>query len=124
MVSEPGLDDNVVAQVVQRGYTLRGRLLRPAKVMYLFRPSVAGPVLLDPEGFRQRLNAIRQKALENPAPETEQSYAPAQPQQQPSVPQQAAPATVQTTPPAQTTQPVQTAPNAPVPAHRQTVPTY
>ncbi len=33
MVSEPGLDDNVVAQVVQRGYTLRGRLLRPAKVM-------------------------------------------------------------------------------------------
>ena len=35
--------------------------------MYLFRPSVAGPVLLDPEGFRQRLNAIRQKALEYPA---------------------------------------------------------
>jgi ABC-type branched-subunit amino acid transport system substrate-binding protein len=50
--------------------------------MYLFRPSVAGPVLLDPEGFRQRLNAIRQKALENPTPTSEQYYAPL-PAQQP-----------------------------------------
>lgn len=33
MVSVSGLPDNVVAQVVQRGYTLRGRLLRPAKVL-------------------------------------------------------------------------------------------
>ncbi|MHC1788449.1 nucleotide exchange factor GrpE [Solidesulfovibrio sp.] len=29
----PGLGDDAVAQVVQRGYMLRGRLLRPAKVM-------------------------------------------------------------------------------------------
>lgn len=64
--------------------------------MYLFRPSVAGPVLLDPEGFRQRLNAIRQKALENPAPESEQSYAPAG--QQPGVPPTQQPGTM---PPAQ-----------------------
>ena len=75
--------------------------------MYLFRPSVTGPVLLDPEGFRQRLNAIRQKALENPAPENEQSYSPAQPVQ--GVPAQPAPAA-----PAQ--------PQAPVPAHRQAIP--
>jgi len=33
MASVPGLDDDVVAQVVQRGFALRGRLLRPAKVM-------------------------------------------------------------------------------------------
>jgi molecular chaperone GrpE len=33
MVSQPGLSEDAVAQVVQRGYTLRGRLLRPAKVM-------------------------------------------------------------------------------------------
>jgi len=96
--------------------------------MYLFRPSVAGPVLLDPEGFRQRLNAIRQKALENPAPETEQSYTPAQ---QPGTPAQPGAAPVQqpgtapqtgTAPqqaPAQTTPfPSQTAP-----AHQQTLPT-
>jgi len=107
--------------------------------MYLFRPSVTGPVLLDPEGFRQRLNAIRQKALENPAPENEQSYstnpAPAaQPQQQPAAPRQApvqvqqpqtapvqsAPAQPTQTAPAQPVQP--TEPTAPVPAHRQTIP--
>jgi ABC-type branched-subunit amino acid transport system substrate-binding protein len=76
--------------------------------MYLFRPSVAGPVLLDPEGFRQRLNAIRQKALENPAPETEQSYSP-NPAPQQSAPMPAAPG-----------QPVE--PVAPVPAHRQAIP--
>ncbi|EFL51054.1 conserved hypothetical protein [Solidesulfovibrio fructosivorans JJ]] len=91
--------------------------------MYLFRPSVAGPVLLDPEGFRQRLNAIRQKALENPAPETEQSYSPnpapaAQPETQPyapapAQPQPAAPTTPQ---PGQQQQP---APLVPVPAHQQ-----
>lgn len=33
MVTVSGLPDNVVAQVVQRGYSLRGRLLRPAKVL-------------------------------------------------------------------------------------------
>jgi uncharacterized protein len=95
--------------------------------MYLFRPSVAGPVLLDPEGFRQRLNAIRQKALENPAPENEQSYAPASAQQpgsqtapMPGQPAQTAPAQQ----PAGTTPPVPTAPSQPVPAHQQTVPTY
>jgi molecular chaperone GrpE len=33
MTSDPALADDTVAQVVQRGYTLRGRLLRPAKVM-------------------------------------------------------------------------------------------
>ncbi len=83
--------------------------------MYLFRPSVAGPVLLDPEGFRQRLNAIRQKALENPAPETEQSYAPnPAPAGQPGTPP---PAPVQPLAPAQPA-----APLAPVPAHRQAVP--
>ena len=103
--------------------------------MYLFRPSVAGPVLLDPEGFRQRLNAIRQKALENPAPETEQSYSPnpapaAQPQgQQPqsgvrAVPAQpTAPATVQPVVPAPTqpapTQPAQPAAPVPAPAPKQ-----
>ena len=85
--------------------------------MYLFRPSVTGPVLLDPEGFRQRLNAIRQKALENPAPENEQSYSPVQPA--PAAP--GAP----TAPgvPAQPSQPVpaQPAPAAPVPAHRQAI---
>jgi uncharacterized protein len=120
--------------------------------MYLFRPSVAGPVLLDPEGFRQRLNAIRQKALENPAPTSEQYYtpqpapqdqqaAPAAPAQpgQPAPPTQAQPGqampTVQTQPvqPTVQTQPVQPAPTvqtppaqaAPVetvPAHRQSIP--
>jgi molecular chaperone GrpE len=33
MAARPDLPDDTVAQVVQRGYTLRGRLLRPAKVM-------------------------------------------------------------------------------------------
>jgi len=33
MLSLPDLPEDAVAQVVQRGYTLRGRLLRPAKVM-------------------------------------------------------------------------------------------
>lgn len=33
VASVPGLADDDVAQVVQRGYLLRGRLLRPAKVM-------------------------------------------------------------------------------------------
>lgn len=33
MAHLPELPDEVVAQVVQKGYTLRGRLLRPAKVM-------------------------------------------------------------------------------------------
>lgn len=33
MVSQPGLPDDAVAQVVQKGFLLRGRLLRPAKVM-------------------------------------------------------------------------------------------
>ncbi len=33
VVSQPGFADESVAQVVQRGYTLRGRLLRPAKVL-------------------------------------------------------------------------------------------
>ncbi len=33
MASVPGMADDAVAQVVQRGYSLRGRLLRPAKVM-------------------------------------------------------------------------------------------
>lgn len=33
MASQPGLPDDAVAQVVQKGFTLRGRLLRPAKVM-------------------------------------------------------------------------------------------
>ncbi|WP_272700528.1 nucleotide exchange factor GrpE [Desulfovibrio sp. Fe33] len=32
-VEEPSLADNQVAQVVQNGYRLKGRLLRPAKVM-------------------------------------------------------------------------------------------
>lgn len=32
-VEEPSLDDNCIAQVVQNGYRLKGRLLRPAKVM-------------------------------------------------------------------------------------------
>mgnify|MGYP000846748645 FL=1 len=108
--------------------------------MYLFRPSVAGPVLLDPEGFRQRLNAIRQKALENPAPETEQSYSPnpAPAATQPGAPAQPVPAgtaPVQQPAPVQPApaQPVapqpatpvpgqqQPAPLAPVPAHRQAV---
>ncbi|HML53709.1 MAG TPA: penicillin-binding protein activator [Solidesulfovibrio magneticus] len=86
--------------------------------MYLFRPSVTGPVLLDPEGFRQRLNAIRQKALENPAPENEQSYSPAQP-----APGQAPAAPGQPGVPAQPGQPVpaQPVPAAPVPAHRQAI---
>ncbi|WP_428559307.1 MAG: nucleotide exchange factor GrpE [Solidesulfovibrio sp. DCME] len=33
MAANPGLPDDAVAQVVQKGFTLRGRLLRPAKVM-------------------------------------------------------------------------------------------
>lgn len=33
MAARPDLPDDTVAQVVQKGYTLRGRLLRPAKVM-------------------------------------------------------------------------------------------
>lgn len=33
MTSRPDLPEDTVTQVVQRGYTLRGRLLRPAKVM-------------------------------------------------------------------------------------------
>lgn len=33
ITSDPALGNDAVAQVVQRGYTLRGRLLRPAKVM-------------------------------------------------------------------------------------------
>jgi len=97
--------------------------------MYLFRPSVAGPVLLDPEGFRQRLNAIRQKALENPAPESEQSYAPSQPSvplgQQPAAPAQQQPTAPQQQPATtQPAQPVQPAPfpSQPVPAHQQTLP--
>lgn len=32
-VEEPSLGDNCIAQVVQNGYRLKGRLLRPAKVM-------------------------------------------------------------------------------------------
>ncbi len=32
-VEEDDLGDNVIAQVVQGGYILKGRLLRPAKVM-------------------------------------------------------------------------------------------
>jgi molecular chaperone GrpE len=32
-VEEGDLDDNRIVQVVQGGYTLKGRLLRPAKVM-------------------------------------------------------------------------------------------
>ncbi|MGE4192697.1 MAG: nucleotide exchange factor GrpE [Pseudodesulfovibrio sp.] len=32
-VQEPGLGDNQIAQVIQNGYRLKGRLLRPAKVM-------------------------------------------------------------------------------------------
>ncbi|WFS63614.1 nucleotide exchange factor GrpE [Pseudodesulfovibrio thermohalotolerans] len=32
-VEEPSLSDNQVAQVIQNGYRLKGRLLRPAKVM-------------------------------------------------------------------------------------------
>jgi molecular chaperone GrpE len=32
-VQEPSLGDNQIAQVVQNGYRLKGRLLRPAKVM-------------------------------------------------------------------------------------------
>lgn len=95
--------------------------------MYLFRPSVAGPVLLDPEGFRQRLNAIRQKALENPAPETEQSYSPNPAPAaagQPGTPPQAQPATVQPAPaqPAAPQAPAPTVLQAPVPAHRQAIP--
>jgi len=86
--------------------------------MYLFRPSVTGPVLLDPEGFRQRLNAIRQKALENPAPETEQSYSP---NPAPQAPQPAQPAPGQT-PPAQPVSPRPADPAAPAPAHRQMIP--
>ncbi len=88
--------------------------------MYLFRPSVAGPVLLDPEGFRQRLNAIRQKALENPAPETEQSYAPAPPAA-PAQPAGAVPPAGQPAQPAPA-QPAPSQPVQPVPAHRQAVP--
>ncbi|WP_256128252.1 ABC transporter substrate-binding protein [Desulfolutivibrio sulfoxidireducens] len=42
--------------------------------MFLFRPSVAGPVPLDPEGFRERLNTIRGRAGSASAPETESSY--------------------------------------------------
>ncbi|MEL7638374.1 MAG: penicillin-binding protein activator [Solidesulfovibrio sp.] len=95
--------------------------------MYLFRPSVAGPVLLDPEGFRQRLNAIRQKALENPAPENEQSYspnpAPAQPAPaqpgQPTPPAQPAPTPPIAPQPAKPLPEQQPAPLIPVPAHRQ-----
>lgn len=94
--------------------------------MYLFRPSVAGPVLLDPEGFRQRLNAIRQKALENPAPETEQSYspnpAPTIPAQPTAVPAQPAPVPVQPVQPVKPTPAPPADPAAPVPAHRQAVP--
>ncbi len=33
MANRPDLPDDAVAQVVQKGFTLRGRLLRPAKVM-------------------------------------------------------------------------------------------
>ncbi|EFL51056.1 GrpE protein [Solidesulfovibrio fructosivorans JJ]] len=33
MAARPDLPDDAVAQVVQKGYSLRGRLLRPAKVM-------------------------------------------------------------------------------------------
>ncbi len=44
--------------------------------MFLFRPSVAGPVRLDPEGFRERLTAIRKQEIPGGAPESEQSYAP------------------------------------------------
>ena len=82
--------------------------------MYLFRPSVTGPVLLDPEGFRQRLNAIRQKALENPAPETEQSYSPTPVPSAPAQPVQGVPAQPVPAAPAQ--------PVAPVPSHRQALP--
>jgi len=84
--------------------------------MYLFRPSVTGPVLLDPEGFRQRLNAIRQKALENPAPENEQSYSPAPP------PQSAPAQSIQGAPAQPVPTPAPAQPQAPVPAHRQAIP--
>lgn len=44
--------------------------------MFLFRPSVAGPVPLDPEGFRERLNTIRSRgAAPGAAPESESAYA-------------------------------------------------
>lgn len=93
--------------------------------MYLFRPSVAGPVLLDPEGFRQRLNAIRQKALENPAPETEESYSPKPAPQpapaQPATPQQPAAPQPITPQPATPLPEQQPAPLVPVPAHHQAV---
>ena len=89
--------------------------------MYLFRPSVTGPVLLDPEGFRQRLNAIRQKALENPAPETEQSYSP---NPAPQAPQPAPAQQPSQTPPVKPAAPQPAAPEpaGPVPAHRQMIP--
>lgn len=48
--------------------------------MFLFRPSVAGPVLLDPQGFRQRLEEIRHKGLDTRVPETESAYSAAPPE--------------------------------------------
>lgn len=53
---------------------------RAEQDMFLFRPSVAGPVRLDPEGFRQRLTTIRQQEVPGGAPEGESSYAPASPE--------------------------------------------
>ncbi len=59
--------------------------------MFLFRPSVAGPIHLDPEGFRERLMAIRKQGLSGAAPESEQPYSVTSPEDDPFAPQQETP---------------------------------
>lgn len=85
------------------------------QTMFLFRPSVAGPVPLDPEGFRERLNTIRGRTGSGGAPETESSYLAPREEQ----------AGIETAPPAgdaagaaaPAAPPVTAPPQAPVPAY-------
>ncbi len=113
--------------------------------MFLFRPSVAGPVPLDPEGFRDRLNTIRSRgAAPGAVPESESAYAVGREEQMglaPLPPDQgtagellplgptspaggagaATPAPATASPghaPSSPVPPVQPAPQAPVPAHQ------
>jgi len=94
--------------------------------MFLFRPSVAGPVPLDPEGFRERLNTIRSRgAAPGAAPESENAYAAPREEQIGLAPLPdgqgadgagaGAPAPAASSP---ATAPAPAAPQAPVPAHQ------
>jgi ABC-type branched-subunit amino acid transport system substrate-binding protein len=89
--------------------------------MFLFRPSVAGPVPLDVDGFRERLNTIRSRgAAPGAAPETESAYSAPREEQiglEPLPADQTAPQTP-TSPPGSWTLPQTTpsSPAAPAPA--------